>query len=164
MNSSFSYNGVVTLVTKVGDKTKIQKFHNNGTDKLFEAYARALAGQSIHSLLPSHLNLGIVSGETFNSTLGNRVPVTVTYVSATEIAYDVSYDYGVPYTRVSTILTKNMMKDSINGDLTARLETPDGNVLAEVLIPGLGDTLKNIGRGIQLILLWDLYIVNDKNG
>lgn len=160
MNNLFSYNGIVTVATQINNKIISRtKYHNTGTKKLFEAYARALSGQPIPSLIPSYIDMG--NGE--HSILKNKLPITVTYMGGQDNVYDVSYDYDSPFTRVSAILTKNMMATAttIPENVIAKLETTDGTVLAEVELLTLGNTIKNLGNGIQLILLWDLYVVNE---
>lgn len=161
MDSILSYNGVVTVISRVNGKVTSQKQYNSGTDKLFEAYARALSGQPIQSFIPTYVDLGTGDGDFFKSVLKNKVPITVTYVSKTETVYDVSYDYPSPFTRISATFTKHMTDNSPTPDLIGRLETSNGDVLATVEIKGLGNSLSKLGSGTQLILLWDLYVTND---
>lgn len=165
MNDLFSYTGIVTVVTQINNKPISKtKFHNTGTKKLFEAYARALSGQPIQSLIPAHIDIGKEEGLKFDSILKNKIPATVTYVAGQENVYDVAYEYDSPFTRVSTVLTKNMVDTSkgVPNNVLARLETADGTTLAEVELSNLGNTMKTLGIGIQLIILWDLYVVNEQ--
>jgi hypothetical protein len=169
MNDSFSYKGVVTVAPMVGGRIVSQKYYNSGTSHLFEAYAKALAGYSIEGFIPYSIDLCVASADTLEasdvghlaSVLTAPVPVTLTYHSGTSVVYDKAYNYGSPFTRAQILLTKNDVDFIVGDDLIARLMSSSNKTLAYVEIPGLGKTLKGMGAGIQLILLWDLYVTNE---
>ena len=169
MDSNSIYSGVVTLLSRVGNKTVATKHYNHGTNRLFEAYARALAGQSINNYIPRYIH---VFGEYNGNEIGvckTPIPLLVSYKSADADGGN----YGAPYLRTSTVLTKGMLKDISSGwgdTFVLRLynavnpidatEPATDTMLAEVSIEGLKEAISNMTPGVQLILLWDLYVTN----
>lgn len=166
MNSSLSYNGIVTIVTKMGDKIVNKRYHNNGTTLLFELYARALAGQGVSRILPSYIDFGTVQsdGTTYESGIKNSAPVIVTYVDKVNGAA-AEYPYNkVPVTRVEAIVTKNMFEvGKLSGLNTVQLRTHDGRVLAQVSVANIGASIQTIPAGAQMIVVWDLYVDNNSS-
>lgn len=164
MNSNLSYKGVVTLATKLGDKTIEKKVYNNGTNLLFELYARALAGQQVSLLIPSYIDVGGVRDidgvDIYESHTKESLPVIVTYLDKVR-ADEGGYSYGVPFTRVEAILTRNMFNEYL-GDNTKviRLMSSDNRELALVNVEDLGNTIKTLIAGTQMIVVWDLYVTN----
>ena len=165
MNEKLSYNGIVTLVHRVNNRIVSKKYYNNGTNNLFEAYARALCGQSIDRFIPKHLDVGTGSGKTFTSIVKNEVsiPVTITYKDSGSDGGEYADIDGtaVPYCRVSVVLFPDMFTKVANTDtLTIVLKSEKDLALAEVDVGGLSAAINDTTSGIQLLLLWDLYVTN----
>ena len=157
MHNKFAYQGTVTLVTRINNQIISKKYYNNGTEYLFEAYARAISNQPINSFIPTKLDIGI-NGSTFTSKLRNKLDVVVNYQAKDTDGGD----YGVSYTRISVVITKDAFLSTSDADvLTLRLESSTGVPLAHVLMDAdFNNTIKSMSQGVQLILLWDLYITN----
>ena len=164
MYSNLSYNGEVTIITKMGHKTISNKYYNNGTNLLFEVYARALTGQNVSSLIPAYIDIvrvqTIDDTTTYTQCLRDMAPVIVTYVDKVR-ANEKGYTYGVPFTRVEAILTKNMFTSEFSdGDIHIQLKTSSENLLASLHVDGLYDGVNNMTDGTQMIVVWDLYVTN----
>jgi hypothetical protein len=165
MNEKLSYNGLVTLLHRVNNNIVSQKYYNSGTKHLFEAYARALCGQSISRFIPRHLDVGIIKDGTFNTKVKNGVtiPVTVTYKDGGIDGGNYTDKDGktmVPYCRVSAVLFPDMFDGVTEGDTLTIALMADEVSLAEVTVDGLSDAINDTSAGIQLLLLWDLYVTN----
>jgi hypothetical protein len=150
-----SYSGSVTLVTKRGGKTIKKKTNNNGTQALFELYARALSGQRVDGLLPAYIDIGIVDGS-FTSHLKEHTPVIVTYTK----------DEGdSPITRVEAVVTKQMMNTATSNADTVKLISRSGGVeLAHTTVDGIGDAITKLSAGTHMIVVWDLKVENKDYG
>lgn len=163
MNNKFSYNGVVTLIERVNNKTVSKKYYNNGTETLFEAYARALSGQSINNFIPQYINMYSVSVDDGRETLitNNPIPVMVSYKEKNTDGGE----YDVPYIRISVVILKSMVNLTNNDPIRLKLccssNRTNDKELAVVDIPNLATTISPMSTGVQLILLWDLYVSND---
>ena len=172
MNENLSYNGAITLIHRFNNKEVSRKFYNKGTINLFEAYARAMCGQSISRFLPSTLDVGSIQEGEFITKIKNGVtiPVLTTYKSeGTDggVYKDNPNDNSsptVPYCRVSATLFSDMFNAiSESEQLIIVLKSRDGNSLAEVNVSGLSEAIAQASSTIQLVLLWDLYITNGGN-
>ncbi len=167
MNNSFSYNGVVTLVQRVDGKEVSKTYHNNGTEQLFELFARAMVGQTVTEMSPTHIDVLIKDDKTnkFNSVLKNKISIITSYKNKDS---DGGL-YGVPYCRISLVLLKNMFNTELfkrDDSLTLELKSSyndDVITLAYVNVNGMAKTILDMSPAIQLILLWDLYITNPQN-
>ena len=160
MNSNFSYNGVVTIVERVNNKTVSRKCYNHGTSRLFEAYSRALAGQPINNYIPQYIAITDVNG---NNILNQAIPIIISYKDINEDGGD----YGVPYNRISTVLLKSMFSNIPIDKWKLKLKNSnnlnsDTDILAEVTTPDdtLSKSVDNMASSVQLTLLWDLYVSN----
>ena len=163
---------MVTLIQRVNNRVVSKKYHNKGEYRLFEAYARALSGQSISRFIPKQLDAGIVSvdGNTHEEVFSTKVRngVTIPVLTSYKEGGTDGGDYkdggvSVPYCRVSVTLFSDMfdLSDVDEGDtLRIRLKSSNNNVLAGVDVPGLAKAVKDTSSGIQLLLLWDLYVTN----
>ena len=156
MKDKLIYTGIATLIRRVDGNTTYSKYYNNGTNKLFELYARALAGQNISSLLPYSLDFTIKDV----SKLRNNVYISSIYNPHSE---DTSINpYGVPFTRIEALFTRDMFdipSDAKSAKLN--LKSRQDNILATIEVDE--DFIKNIistSPGVQLILVWDLYVNN----
>jgi hypothetical protein len=172
MNDRFSYSGVVTLIHKVAGKTISKEYHNSGSQRLFEAYARALSGQDISDFIPRCVRIynvrqvpenGVVNTYKSEATK-NSIPIMVTYRSGEEDGATIKR----PHTRVTGIFQKNMIDDSTpngNGEIQLYSSKTDlsGRELASLEIPSLINDIKSMTDGAQYILVWDLYVENDTN-
>lgn len=165
MNERLVYNGVVTLIQKFKDRVVSKRYHNSGENHLFEAYARALCGQTINSFIPKFIDVGVVSdGGEFQSVVksGVTIPVLASYKSANTDGGN----YGVPYCRVSVTMLSNMF-DGVETDSELHLQLKSShtndNILATVMVNELSSAITSTTSGIQLILLWDLYITNENS-
>ena len=158
MNEKLTYNGVVTLIHRLNNQIVSKKYYNNGTSHLFEAYTRALCGQSIQNFIPKRIN--VVRSDSSSAVIpGVTIPILLSYKDAdTDGA-----DYGQPYCRVSINLLSSMFDSSLrNGEqLKVQLISTGGMVLAEVMVDGLAGAINSASAGIQLIMLWDLYVDNE---
>ena len=167
MNEKLSYSGVVTLLHRVNNKVVYEKHYNNGTLNLFEAYARALCGQSITRFIPKRIDVGLVGdNNVFNTRVkpGVSIPVVIAYKSGGTDGgkyIDGKYDTDVPYCRVSTTLSADMFEniDSAS-NLTVILKSAGGLDIAVVEVSGLAEAINDANAGIQLLLVWDLYVTN----
>lgn len=167
MNEKLSYSGVVTIIHRVNNKIVSEKHYNNGTINLFEAYARALCGQSIDRFIPKRLDVGIVNSGTFATKVksGVTIPVLTTYKSGGTDGgeyQDGKYtEVNVPYCRVSTTLATDMFENIDEAsELTVILKSASDLDIAEVNVDGLASAIKDASSGIQLLLVWDLYVTN----
>lgn len=155
---NYSYNGCVQIVQTFNGSTTIDKHYNNGTKRLFEAYARALTGLNISNFVPKYITLNI--GDTPISS--TSIPVIVTYKDADTDGGN----YGVPYTRVTAVVLASMIdSNSIKdvNDICLKLyssSTSDNDELALVNVEGLGEVLGSITSGVQVAIMWDLYVSN----
>lgn len=168
MNIVMSYNGVVTMTTKRMGKEITTKYLNSGTNTLFEAYARALAGQPINDILPTYMDLGIEIDEggdatvRYQSAIKERIPVVVTYVSPNSlVSGSHGYDYGVPFTRVEAVLNRNMFSNA-NGVNTIKLLGGFKSDYAELAKITINPDIKpeELLSGTQIIIVWDLFVKN----
>jgi hypothetical protein len=172
MNEKLLYNGVVTLIHKVGNRVTSKKYYNNGTNRLFEAYARALCGQSINNFTPKYVDIGkmetigITNTETqFSSVIKDNIDIPV-FTTYKDVDID-GGEYGVPYCRVNIMLSHNMFNSEVlegTTTLTLKLKssTDDESVLATTEVANLSSDIISATNGTQLIVLWDLYINNVK--
>lgn len=155
---NYSYNGCVQIVQTFNGSTTIDKHYNNGTKILFEAYAKALAGLSIRDFVPKYITLNI--GD--NPISSTPIPVIVTYKDADTDGGN----YKVPYTRVTAVVLKSMVStDSLTDDSTVTLKLyssspSDKTELALVDVEKFSNVLKNITPGVQVSIMWDLYVSN----
>ena len=160
LHDNYSYNGCVQIVQTFNGSTTIDKHYNNGTKRLFEAYARALTGLNISEFVPKYITLNI--GDTLISHI--PIPVIVTYK-------DTNTDggkYKVPYTRVTAVVLQsmvstNLLTDSSTVTLKLHSSSASESELAEVDVAGLSDILKDITSGVQVAIVWDLYVSNSKS-
>lgn len=170
MNDRFSYNGVVTLIHKVGGKIISKEYHNSGSQRLFEAYARALSGQDISDFIPRCVriyNVSQPSGSGIDTiykseVTKNAIPIMVTYRSGEDEGDIIKR----PHTRVTGVIQKNMIDSSIssdNGEIQLYSSKTDlaGKELASLEVPSLITDIKSMTAGTQYILVWDLYVENN---
>lgn len=170
MTDKLSYNGLVTLIHRVNNTIVSKKYYNSGTNNLFEAYARALCGQSISRFIPNHIDVGTVDkGDkgTFSSVVKNGVtiPITLTYKDGGidgGVYLDTDDTTSVPYCRVSAVLFPEMFDNKLQSTDTLHiaLKSDSDTILAEVNVDGLAEAITYTTSGIQLLLLWDLYVTN----
>lgn len=158
MNNFFSYNGVVTLSTRVNGKTINKTHYNSGSTTLFEAYARALAGQNISSFLPKSIDMKKPDN---SSILRSAVDVLAAYKPMNSDGAN----YGVPYVRLSAVLSKNAFVSGVSGipentAITLILNSMSGASLATVESAEILEDIKSLATGVQMILSWDLYVTN----
>ena len=166
MNDKFSYTGVVTLVERVNNKIVSKRYYNNGENRLFEAYARALSGQPITNYIPQYINIFDSDDNQVNT---NPIPVIVNYKDTDTDGGN----YGVPYTRVSVIILKNMINIKTSNSETetegekiklySSSTANEDTLLASTNINGILGTINGMASGVQLIVLWDLYVKNGGN-
>lgn len=154
-NNSLTYHGVVTIdvVTRNGITIK-RKTLNNGTDKLFLMFAKAVSNADFSDLLPRYID--IVDSQ--NKSLTNNIIPNITYDESKNV--DGNYvPYGVPFARVSATILHNMIGSGAPDRLV--LKSNSNDTLAFV---SLGDDIKtslnNLSNGTQFIVVWDLYITN----
>jgi hypothetical protein len=172
MNDSIVYNGVVTLIHRVNNKVVSKRCYNSGTINLFEAFIRAICGQSIDRFQPKKIDIGFMEEGEFVSKVKNGVdiPVVVTYKDAGTDGGNYESPFGqhslkVPYCRVSVALFTDMMQNvqslgSNENALTVVLKSSNDDILASVNVEGLVEALTAATSGVQLLLLWDLYVTN----
>lgn len=160
MNNCFSYNGIVTLSTRVNGKTINKTHYNSGSTTLFEAYARTLAGQNISSFLPKSIDMKADD----DSILRSAVDVLAAYKPMNSDGAN----YGVPYVRLSAVLSKNAfvsdVRDVPDGTMiTLILNSMSGASLATVKSAEILEDIKSLATGVQMILSWDLYVTNKES-
>ena len=162
MNDELYYTGIINVNSKFKDKVITRKYYNNGTNKLFEIYARALSGQNVESMIPYYIDVEDSSGK---SQLNSPVPVVVIYNDGS------GYDYGTsssnnPFTRVEALMTKQMLhQDVINSADSSEiskfvLKTINNETLAFSDVENFVSSVKNLVSGTQMIITWDLFITN----
>ena len=153
MNSELTYVGSVSLMLKNGNNILRKMYYNNGTNELFEAYARALSGQPIQSFIPSYIE--IVKDN--KSIVKHLIPVTTTYVAP-------DTPDKAPCTRVSALINRHMFDDITGESHYLRLLSFGENELAKVRLVGFNEILKGLSPGVQIMISWDLYIQNKPGG
>lgn len=181
MTNKFSYNGIVTLVYKIGEKAVSKSYHNKGEHSLFEAYARAISGQNVSQFTPKYIRVFTAveiedeGAQNVVTTYGeeatkNPIPVSVVYMDGTDATKldtrGTDYEYVGPYARVSGIITKNMVNSGITTgsavlELLSSKETTSDSKLATIVIENFFDDIKTMSSGAHFIILWDLYVQND---
>lgn len=157
LHNNYSYNGCVQIIQTLNGSTTIDKHYNNGTNRLFEAYARALTGLNIRDFVPNYIEL-YKEGKKISHI---SIPVIVTYKDADTDGGN----YGVPYTRVTAVVLSSMVSHeelADNSTVTLKLYSSSTSdlELASVDVTGLSDILKNITAGVQVSIMWDLYVSN----
>lgn len=171
MNSNFGYTGRVTLKTMHNDRVICTQHFNSGTDLLFKAYAMALSGQNITPYLPSYINIGYENDSKFNSILRNADGLSIvrTYSDIEVMTGNSSKE--TPCTRITITLTSSMFKElSGTGNFQIRLlssHSGDNNVLAMVNLEENDaaeflNAINSTPSGTQIIIVWDLYVENNK--
>ena len=175
MNSNVNYTGVVTLKLKYKDRVIHAKHFNSGTDTLLKTYAKALAGYSIESFLPTYFNVGYMNGTEFHSVLTPTIGASVvrSYVDDESKPKDAE-----GCTRITVTLSRNMINVNALGDsqnIRCTLNSspheysPMGTMLAYVDFEDdeasdFLNMLQTTTAGTQLIIVWDLFVVNSKEG
>ena len=159
LHNRYSYNGCVQIIQTLNGSTTIDKYYNNGTNRLFEAYSRALTGLNIRDFVPKYITLNIGDEEISHIP----IPVIVTYKDADTDGGN----YGVPYTRVTAVVLNSMVSTDTptdNPTVTLKLysssSTTSDTELALVDVTGLYNILENITAGVQVSIMWDLYVSN----
>lgn len=176
MTNSLSYSGVVTLIKKVAGKTLSRTFYNNGTNRLFEAYARAISGQNIDKFIPQYVRVYETYSQEHNGEIvevkeertRNPIPIVINYMSDN----DSEANFDVPYARISVVILKNMidLPTNLNSEHWATLELYSSSVggdatkLAAVTVDDLLESVKEMTGGAQILIQWDLCILNATEG
>lgn len=161
MKDKLVYTGVATLIRRVDGKTTYNKCYNNGTNELFELYARALVGHNISSLLPYSLDL-MVKG---TSKLRNTIYVNPLYVPVPKLKDESINPYNVPFARMEALITRDMIDNIPQNTDEAELclKSKQNNKLASITVnKEFLTNLTTTAPGVQLILVWDLYVDNIK--
>jgi hypothetical protein len=156
LHNNYSYNGCVQIIQTLNGSTTIDKHYNNGTNILFEAYSRALTGLNIRDFVPKYITLSL--GDTKISH--TSIPVIVTYKEPNTDGGK----YGVPYTRVTAVVLNSMVSTDASTDndtVTLKLYSSISDTeLASVDVTGLYGILQGITSGVQVSIMWDLYVSN----
>lgn len=156
LHNNYSYNGCVQIIQTLNGSTTIDKYYNNGTNILFEAYARALTGLNIRDFVPNYIEL-YKEGKKISHI---SIPVIVTYKDKDTDGGN----YGVPYTRVTAVVLNSMVStdESTGNDImTLKLYSSASDTeLASVPVTGLYGILQGITSGVQVSIMWDLYVSN----
>jgi hypothetical protein len=178
MNSNFNYTGRASIQYVFNGRTVKTQHFNNGTDLLFNAYARALVGQSIFETLPAYLNIYYIEeSEEPKSLFRSSKGASVVRTLATD-------ENGKVVTRVSASITRDMLdiiqltiafastkplklklltdvlSTTSNQETLAEIELVDNE--EEMPKSNLLQMFRDTPSGIQSIIVWDLFITNNE--
>jgi len=124
----------------------------------------AICGMDISQLIPTHIWLGYKDKENIEHSLltSDVASAVINYMANADGA---EYD-GLPFTRVSINLNSASVRESAvptsGVNALIQLRTSTGKVLAEVEAD-IMNTLSQVTSGTQVIIVWDLYISNNKD-
>lgn len=186
--SSTAYSGQVKIKIKTRNGTKTIKKKNTGTDTLFRAIARALAGYSLGSDIPTYISLAPAQKVEYkddeNEVIYTRMnPVydqSSSPISVTGRSYGQDSS-GNWFCRVTATIPKSNFESSWNGEKycavllngnNSRVATQE-NTLAYLYLATVPQgvdpndldhltpiDLTQMADGSSLIVEWDLYVRN----
>ena len=158
LDTTLKYKGTVDILINIGDKSINVISHNSGTNNLFQAICKFLAGEAPGNRdIPKYLD---VRESNNNSILNSLIPL-----SGRSVGSDVN---GI-YTQCSCSILYQYLLDSISAQegvnyklvLCSEPLTSSSNYrdLAEVEVSSL--TLSRITAGTSAAVQWKLYIKNE---
>ncbi len=149
----FNYIGEVNIKYEHSGKIYTKNVHNNGCEKLFRFFARALCGQDVRNDRPSRIMLKYEENGTYVDGLSTSMASGISYNKDTE-----NSDYYI-VTITSTIPYEQIINNA-KGKESYRLYLQDASRNDLAYIEVNASDVNNVSIGTQAIIEWKLKIVN----
>lgn len=161
-SSLFSYKGLVKVTLRTNHKNIESNYFNNGTEKLFDLYCLALAGEPISELIPNNFDICKEDADTgvCESILYTPVAALPNYVGSTYSGFN------KPVTRIIGVIpTTYINAEKLGTDNNFKLLLKDklGRTLAKVDIQ-LEITQAELLTSSDIVIEWNLMIDNAVEG
>ena len=166
-NSSIAYSGKVTIQFVRNNRTvRTIRKHNSGCEALFEFLSNCLSGNYEYSEVPMYLTGFKVNGDTWARTLTSPVPLANVVTERkldgdTYVGHKTTYKFIIPSTSIYSVPlnvfalynTKNISSyNKSNASAIIQLDV------------GQEITSEDVGKGISIIVIWEITIENKTIG